>query len=196
MALPEGSGKCVNVLYTDYESTYQKVNREGINQVLREVREENPDVVIALLHWGSEFNDTISGSQKDILELMQSNGVDVVLGTHSHYVQQIVHDKERNKFVAYSLGDFISGNLRSGSEYSIVLNLEITKNETTGKTTITDYTCTPIYTVAEEGKPMRIMRIRETMAAYEGGYVNRVSEATYQGMAYALERIDARIKGE
>ena len=194
MALPEGREHSVNLLYKDYSSTYEKVNKEGITEVLDNVKKEKPDLVVAMLHWGSEYNDTISDSQTQILELMQENGVDVILGTHSHYVQRIVHEK--GKFVAYSLGDFVSGNQRSGSEYSIVLNLEITKNHTTGKTSVTGYTYTPIYTVAEEGKYLRVMRIEETMRAYEGGYINKIEDATYNGMQYALTRIESRIKGE
>ena len=40
------------------------------------------------------------------------------------------------------------------------------------------------------------MRIRETMNAYDGNYIGKVSDATYQGMTYALQRIDYRIKGD
>ena len=196
MALPEGNEHCVNLLYTDYASTYQKIDRDGIRVVLDAVKKENPDITIALLHWGSEFNDTLSASQQEILALMQDNGVNVVLGTHSHYVQKIAQDTDRNLFVAYSLGDLVSDTMRSGSEYSIIVNLEITKNTVTGKTTITGYEYTPIYTVAEEGKFVRVMRIAETMKAYEGGYINKVSDATYNGMQYALERIEKRINAK
>lgn len=196
MALPEGSENCVNVLYSDYSSTYQKIDEARITKVLDAVKEEKPDITIALLHWGSEFNDTLSTSQQTILALLQEKGVDGIIGTHSHYVQRMELNEKTGKFVAFSLGDFVSDTQRSGSEYSVVLNLEITKNQVTGETKITGFDYTPIYTVAEEGKYMRIMRIAETMAAYEGGYINKVSDATYQGMKYALERIDKRIKGE
>ena len=196
MALPEGIEHCGNILYSDYASTYQEIDKDRITKVLDAVKEEQPDITIALLHWGSEFNDTLSASQQTILALMQENGVDGIIGTHSHYVQQMELDEKTGKFVAFSLGDFVSDSQRSGSDYSVVLNLEITKNQVTGETKITGFDYTPIYTVAEEGKYMRIVRIRETMAAYEGGYINKVSDATYEGIKYALERIDKRIKGE
>ena len=196
MALPEGSENCVNVLYTDYSSTYQQINEEGITRVLTAVAEEKPDITIAMLHWGSEFNDTLSASQQEILNIMQGNGVNVILGTHSHYVQQIVHDTEKNTFVAYSLGDFVSDTNRPGTEYSVILNLEITKNNKTGATTVTGYDYTPIYTVAEANKPVRVVRIAETMTAYDNNYIGKVLPATYSGMTYALSRIETRIKGE
>lgn len=196
MALPPGSENCVNVLYTDYDGTYQNVDTERIKTILSAAKKEKPDITIALLHWGSEYNDTISKSQGAIVELLQTNGVDAIIGTHSHYVQKMTFDEEKGQFVAYSLGDFFSDAQRAGSEYSVVLDLEITKDNRTGKAKITNYSYTPIFTVNEDGKPLRVVRIQEAIAAYESGYFQRVSQETYNKMTYALTRIKARIAGE
>ena len=196
MALPPGSEHCVNVLYSDYSSNYQTVDKAGISAVLDALNEQKPDITIALLHWGSEFNDTISASQKTIVSLMQEKGVDAIVGTHSHYVQKMEYDPERGTFIAYSLGDFFSDAQRAGTEYSVLLDLEITKDNVAGVTTITGYDYTPIFTVAEEEKPLRVVRIREAMAAFEAGYIDRVSQETYDAMAYAMKRIEARVTGK
>ena len=50
--------------------------------------------------------------------------------------------------------------------------------------------------MAEPEKPLKVLRIREAMKAYEDGYIDRVSQETYDAMAYALERIEARINGK
>ncbi len=196
MALPAGSENCVNVLYSDYDSVYQNVDTEKITSILSAVAKERPDITVALLHWGSEFNNTISSSQEKIVNLMQSNGVDAIIGTHSHYVQKMTFDQEKGQFVAYSLGDFFSDAKRSGTEYSVALDLEITKDNRTGSAKITNYSVTPIFTVNEEEKPLRVVRIGPAMEAYENGYLNKVSKETYEKMQYALQRIEARIKGE
>ena len=196
MALPPGSENCVNVLYTDYDNNYQKVDEEKINGILANVRKEKPDITIALLHWGSEFNNTISKSQERIVKVMQAGGVDAIIGTHSHYVQQVAFDRETGKVVAYSLGDFMSDAEKAGSEYSIVLDLEITKDNLTGKTKITDCTYTPIFTVNEEGEALRVVRLREAIRAYENDHLNKVTAATYEKMRYALQRVEARVAGE
>ena len=193
MALPAGNEGCVNLLYTDYASAYQQIDKDGIRAVLSAVDKAKPDVVVALLHWGSEYNNTISQSQLDICEFLQDNGVDAIIGTHSHYVQEMVFDPEKGTFVAYSLGDFCGDASRAGSEYSVVLDLEITKNHVTGETKVTGYSYTPIFTVAEEGKPIRVVRIHEAIAAYDGGYIEKVEKTTYDAMQYALERIEARV---
>ena len=87
--LPSGSENCVNLLYEDYYTNYQKIATDSIKKILKNVESEDPDLTIALLHWGSEFNDTISDSQKSIASLMLKNGVDAIIGTHSHMVHQI-----------------------------------------------------------------------------------------------------------
>ena len=194
MTLPQGSEHCVNVLYSDYDSTYQDLDTETIYRVLDAVEEENPDLIVAMLHWGSEFNDTVSESQEDIVYLLQERGVDAIIGTHPHYVQQMTYNPETGQFVAYSLGDLISDGERAGTEYSVILNLEITKSGRNTK--ITGYTYTPIFTIAERGNPLRSVRIAEAMSAYDSNYVKRVKEATYDDMAYALTRVEERIRGE
>lgn len=192
MALPAGNDGCVNLLYEDYSTDYQKVNREGIGNILDAVEKEKPDLTVALLHWGSEFNDTISQSQKSICALLQEKGVDAIIGTHSHYVQSITYDPNSGNFVAYSLGDFFGSADRAGSEYSLILELEITKRES-GETRITGYNYTPIFTVREEGRPLKVVRIRQAMAAFDEAHLDRVSQETYDAMAYALGRIEARV---
>ena len=127
---------------------------------------------------------------------MEENGVDAIIGTHPHYVQAIQHNPETGFFVAYSLGDFLGDAARAGSEYSILLDLEITKNNETGEASITGYTYTPLFSVVEEGKPTRVVRIHEAIAAYEAKHMNSVSADTYKRMLYALERIEARVAGK
>jgi poly-gamma-glutamate synthesis protein (capsule biosynthesis protein) len=194
MTLPQGSEHCVNLLYKDYDSTYQNINRDGIRQILEAAEAEKPDLTVAMLHWGSEYNDTIRKNQESIVELLQSLGVDAIIGTHPHYVQKMTLDPETGLFVAYSLGDLVSDGVRSGTEYSVILKLEITKSDK--QTKITGYTYTPVFTAAEKGEPLRCVRIAEAMLAYEGNNLTSVSESTYNAMLYALERIEARVKGE
>jgi len=193
MALPAGSEKCVNLLYTDYSSTYHDVDTEGITELLGRVAKEKPDVTIALVHWGSEYNDTHSDSQKQIRELMLSQGVDAIIGTHPHYVQELEYDPAQGTLVAYSLGDFISDATRSGTEYSIAVHLEITKDNAAGTAKITGYSYTPLFTAAQADGSVRVVRLEPAMEAYQAGYIDRVSPEVYAGMEYALERVKDRV---
>ena len=198
MGMPSGSDNLVNLLYEDYDSTYRTIAKDAITKTLDRVNTQKPDIVVALLHWGSEYNDVISDSQKNIVTLLQKKGVDVILGTHPHLVQQVEYDPLTGKFVAYSLGDFFGDAVRGGSNYSIIVDLEITKDTDTGSTRVTDWSYTPIYTLTEtecDGY-RRVVRIREAMAAYEGNFVDKVTKECYDAMTKALTRITERLKGE
>ncbi len=193
ISLPVGNAVCVNVLYDDYATTYQTVNTDRISHILESVEREKPDIVIALLHWGSEYDDNQSKSQKKIQKLLLEGGVDVIIGTHPHYVQQVTRDEETGAIVAYSLGDFLGDADRSGTEYSIILDLEITKDNVTGETLVTDWKYIPTYTVWEEDGTARVVRLEEAMVSHENGEIGCVSDAVYQNMTAALEKIKERV---
>jgi len=195
LALPAGSESCVNLLYEDYYSTYQKVNTAGIQSVLKAARAEKPDLIVALLHWGSEYNDNINKTQKQICTLMQEEGVDAIIGTHSHRVQPMTFDPEQGKFVAYSLGDFLGDGEAIGSAYSVLLDLEITKNSQTGQTKITGFSYVPTY-LYRDGDSMQVLRIAGAVQAYENNYIAKVSEETYLAMKSALSAIEKRVTAE
>ena len=201
MTMLPGSENCVNLLYQDYDSTYQRVDTQRISAIMDAVNEENPDLIITLVHWGSEFNDNISGSQYTICNLLKQKGADAIIGTHSHYIEKMELDEATGTFVAYGLGDFVyspnaaTGNYTAGSQYGVVLDLEITKSQG-GETKITDFSYTPTYCLQQDDSPVRVVRIKEAMRAYESGHMSSITKAVYDDMAYSLWRIDARIAGE
>ena len=198
MGLPTGSEDCVNLLYTDYATTYREIDSERIKDVLKAVASEKPDITIAMLHWGSEHNDVISESQEDLVALLQKQGVDVILGTHSHRVQQIVFDETKGTLVAYSLGDFFGDATDAGTNYSIILDIEITQDSDEGTTRVTGYSYFPIYTLKEnecDGQ-RRVVLIENAMRAYEENFVDRITAEAYASMENALTRIEARVNPE
>ena len=129
---------------------------------------------------------------------MQKNGVDVIIGTHPHLVQKIELDQKTGKLVAYSLGDFYGDASLGGSNYSIILDIEVTKDEDLKTTKVTNFSYIPIYTLKEsEGDGYRrVVRIQEAMAAYKGNYVDKISSTAYSQMEYSLTRIEDRIHGK
>ena len=199
MGLPSGSENCVNLLYEDYDSEYKKVNTEGITKILKNVASEKPDLVVAMLHWGSEGTDTISDTQERIVNLMMKNGVDVIIGTHPHRVHKVDFNQAAGTLIAYSLGDFFGDATAGGSNYSIILDIEVTKDNHAGVTRVTGFDYIPIYTQKESqcvDGDRRVLRIHEAMYAYENNFVDAVTKACYDDMAYSLTRIEARVKGE
>lgn len=154
MTLPEGSDYCVDLLYTDYYTTYNTINRTGIQAALAAAKATEPDAIIAMVHWGSEYESVASASQEDVADLLFEGGVDVILGSHSHIVGPMekrtvtVDGEEKEVFVAYSLGNFLSAMERDNQpqvKESVILNLEFTKDIGTGKTTISNIDYVPLF---------------------------------------------------
>ncbi len=196
LGLPAGSEDCVNILYKDYSSDYKQVDTDRIARVLRNVNEEQPDLTIAMVHWGSEYNDEISKSQDKIRKQLQEGGVDIILGTHPHVLQRVDYDPIAKTLVAWSLGDFFGDGAMAGTSYSVILDLEITRDNATGEVFLSNWDYIPIFTLKPEQSVIgghRVVRIREAMERYEAEFVGRITEETYSTMERVLGRIDERV---
>ena len=195
LGMPAGSEKCVNILYTDYYTNYRNIDKERIESILKAAEAEKPDLTVALLHWGSEYNDTVYETQEDIVYLMQKNGVDVIIGTHPHRVQHVDYDELTGNLVAYSLGDFFGDGKKDGTFYSVLLEMEITKDYETGITRVTDWSYVPIYTLAENecDGDRRVIRIQNAIDAYEMNFVDKVTASCYENLKFSIDRINKRI---
>ena len=77
-----------------------------------------------------------------------------------------------------------------------MLELEITKDNTTGITKVTGYSYIPIYTVEDDTGALRVLRLREAITAYKESQVGHVTEAVYNDMVYGLDRLEKRINPE
>lgn len=152
MSLPANNKYAVDLLYVDYNSEYKQVDATGILKRVEAAKSLDPDVIVAMLHWGGEYELEISSTQEEIRDLLFKNGVDVILGSHSHVVGpmemrevETTDGEKKQCFVAYSLGNFISDMSKDYTMESVILNLEFTKSGETGKTSITDASYTPLY---------------------------------------------------
>lgn len=194
--MPAGSEDLVNILYSDYATEYREIDKARINSILKAVEEEKPDLTVALLHWGSEYNDDISKTQTQLVSILKKGGVDVIIGSHPHTLQTIEFDKSAGTLVAYSLGDFFGDANRGATNYSVILDIEVTKDANAGTTRVTDYTLHPIYTVRETecvgNNDRRVVRIGTALSAYSGNFLDKVTDACKDSMTYALTRIDER----
>lgn len=70
------------------------------------------DVIIVSMHWGVEYSNIPTESQRQIAEYLSSLGVNLIIGTHPHVVQPVEYIGDT--LVIYSLGNFISNQLSIG----------------------------------------------------------------------------------
>lgn len=108
------------------------------------------DVVIVILHYGDEYEREPSQEQVDISrEILSRGGVDVIIGSHPHVVQPIAHVVEyaswkvTNKYIAYSLGNFVSAQRWRYSDSGLVAYVHIEKRGL--RTFVTGISYLPVY---------------------------------------------------
>ena len=86
------------------------VNMYDKNKVKEDIEKvKEADLIIVAMHWGNEYTNEPTNSQREIAEYLASLGVDLIIGTHPHVVQPIAYIGDT--LVIYSLGNFISNQL-------------------------------------------------------------------------------------
>ncbi|MDH5602764.1 MAG: CapA family protein, partial [Cyclobacteriaceae bacterium] len=108
------------------------MDREVISGDLKKVREINPDITIAFMHWGWEYKNLPNKEQEDLAEFLMKEGVDLVIGSHPHVLQPlhiIQKENQKKKLVAYSLGNFVSNQRSRYQDGGMILEVTFNKNE-------------------------------------------------------------------
>jgi poly-gamma-glutamate capsule biosynthesis protein CapA/YwtB (metallophosphatase superfamily) len=131
------------------------IDQQQMTEDIKLARAQNPDFIICLLHWGTEYERYPDDSQKAMIASLFSEGVDIVLGGHPHVLQpfelQSVTDKygdTRPRLVIYSLGNFVSNQRDRYRDGGIIFNFTLQKHNSPdkGKTlNITDVHYTPTW---------------------------------------------------
>ena len=202
MGLPADSDYAVNLLYEDYATDYEDVDREGILALVNAAIAQKPDFIIASLHWGSENISGISSTQNSITKLLLNAGVDVILGSHSHRLEMVEritvtadNQPDRECIVAYGLGDFCS-TATGKSSTSILLNLEFTKDHETGAHSISSVTYVPVSTVdngAEASPRFAVVPTVDACRLYENNYYLRIGKSAYESILEDLIDLDETV---
>ncbi len=110
------------------------LNKNNLAKDLRVAYSMKPDATIVLLHFGKEYNRFPSNLQKFYVNYAFHHGADIVLGTHSHVLQPFqiqkkkdIYGRTRKRFVAYSLGNFISNQRWRYTSGGIILYFDLIK---------------------------------------------------------------------
>ena len=79
--------------------------------------EQLADFTVVCPHWGTEYQHKQSKEQEKWAKLFLKYGVDLVIGTHPHYIQPVemlTGENGEEMLVYYSLGNFINSTNESG----------------------------------------------------------------------------------
>ena len=115
----------------------RKMTQDYKDLLTKEVTQtrENCDILIAMMHWGTEFTYDISKQQEDVSKLLSDLGVDIIIGNHPHCSQTM--EWINNKTLCmYSLGNFVSADpivdrthqeFKNAYNVSMMVSLDIVK---------------------------------------------------------------------
>lgn len=196
LRLPDGADYCVNLLYRDYDTNYTELDRVAITAAVEQAKACSPDVVIAMVHWGSEYDRNIAQSQKDAAKLLFESGVNLIVGSHSHYVGPMALESREitpfgGNFIAYSLGDFVSAADTSSARNGCVLRVSFLKDG--ADVSIQEVQYAPTYSAAPSDtlniQSYEIMDTLDTISFYQKEYYDRVSDKLYEQLVASVEEL-------
>ncbi len=125
LSLPPGKGFALNLL-----------SPEAVAAEAREARRGGADLVLAMIHFGNEYQRYPDANQRQIASQLAASGVDVIINSHPHVVQPIEvlsvqrdDGRTHNCIVAYSLGNLIADQRWRYSDSGIILYLDIVKDQ-------------------------------------------------------------------
>ena len=193
IAVPKDKSYCVNL-----------IDKDLIKEHISLAKEQNVDVICVSMHWGDEYKLKPNSTQEELADFLFENGVDIILGSHPHVLEPmekrtitLADGSTKEGFVIYSLGNFISGQTKTNTRNSIILDLQITKDGETGKITVDKATYTPIYMYKKSSgtQKYKLLDIEKSINLYEQGVDTSIGQTTYNTLKTELEKIK-KIVGE
>ncbi|MFP7298093.1 CapA family protein [Neobacillus niacini] len=166
--IPDGKDFLVNL-----------INRDLMSDEIKRAKKES-DVVIMSIHWGNEYQRIPTNEQRDLANFLANEGVDIIFGSHPHVLQPmewIDRGNGRKSFVAYSLGNFISGQVRDYKDIGGMASIEITKQITSSGNTIelSNPAFYPTYVSSQRSKNYQVVPLEKA-----GSFGLKNADAKYQ----------------
>lgn len=114
IALPKEHSDFINILEKE--------------RILKDISELKPkvDVLLLILHWGVEYSPEPTEEQRRLAHLFLEAGADAIIGSHPHVLQpvEVLNIGGKDKFVAYSLGNFIGDQRGEERNSGVILQLK------------------------------------------------------------------------
>ena len=183
--VPSGKNYCINL-----------ISDNKILSDLTALKSLNPDVIAVFMHWGQEYVQKPVAEQERLANLLFENGTDIIIGSHPHVLEKmekrsitLPDGKTKDGFVIYSLGNFISGQVKEYTKQSIILNLKLTKHGEDSSITIDEATYTPIYMYkGTSGKKYKLLDIEKEIESFNNG-TSKINKTTYSTIQKELDHI-------
>lgn len=113
------------------------------------------DFVIVAMHWGTEYSLRTDAKQDEIAAYLSELGVDLIIGAHPHVVQTVEYINNNKTFVVYSLGNFISDQLKVENYVGLAMEVTLKKHvdvDDSVTNAVVDPKAELIYTVTNQSR--------------------------------------------
>lgn len=113
------------------------------------------DFVIVAMHWGTEYSLRTDYKQDEIAAYLSGLGVDLIIGAHPHVVQTVEYINDNKTFVVYSLGNFISDQLKVENYVGLAMEVTLKKHvdvDDSVTNTVVDPKAQLLYTVTNQSR--------------------------------------------
>ena len=173
------------------------IDKDLISKQIKQAKEQNVDMIVACMHWGTEYKTSANDEQKELADFLFKSGVDIILGNHPHVIEPmekktITLDDGSTKdvFVVYALGNFTADQRAEITRDSAILNLDITK-VSDGKILINKVSYVPIYMYknsAAKVHKFKILDIEKSIANFDSGDTS-IGSSVYSNLKVQLQKI-------
>lgn len=129
------------------------LDRETVAADIKEAKSKNPDLIILFLHWGTEYDTIPSKQQVDMADYFLGCGADLIIGSHPHVLQKMVlkngNSDLNEKPVVYSLGNFVSNQIKPKTDGGAMVRIEIEESGGVKRISAAGYYLTWVFTPIE-----------------------------------------------
>jgi poly-gamma-glutamate capsule biosynthesis protein CapA/YwtB (metallophosphatase superfamily) len=136
-----------NGVPTDTPTIVNLIDTLLIAKDIQEAKARKPHFIIAIMHWGLEYQLTENKEQRALATFLINNDVDMIVGMHPHVVQPIKTESINGKkaLVAYSLGNFISNQQQPNTDVGVMLQVDLVKPKQANKAFLLNYKVIPTW---------------------------------------------------
>lgn len=137
----------------DLDSSVNCYSKKAVERDVKEAKKAGAEFIIAYNHWGTENTTEVTKLQQAHAMEMAEAGVDIIIGSHPHCLQEAVYletSDNRKVLCMYSMGNFVSSMVSEANNETIILRLDLVKED--GKVTLkqTGYYPFKVYPVYEK----------------------------------------------
>lgn len=115
------------IAFLGWNTTDNPIVKKDAEAVMKKAKEQS-DLVIAYLHWGSEYRAQPDKSSVEMAHWLIDQGINVVVGGHPHWSQGV--STYKGKPIVWSLGNFVfDQDWSEETRYGLAASLELVEKE-------------------------------------------------------------------